>query len=83
MICVVALVIILLVIFPDMDPIADVVDMEVHAIAKACKQANVNFRCFKYVSDKADENASDEWQKTVANGEQEYIKIFQQIIGGF
>ena len=40
-------------------------------------------RCFKYVSDLADENASDEWQKTVANGEQEYIKIFQQIIGGF
>ena len=67
----------------NLDLIADVVDMEAYAIAKACKQANVNFRCFKYVSDLADENASDEWQKTVANGEQEYIKIFQQIIGGF
>ena len=78
MICVVALAIILLVIFP-LDPIVDVVDMEVHAIAKACKQANVNFRCFKYVSDPADENASDEWQKTVANGEQEYIKIFNKL----
>ena len=63
--------------------ITDVVDMEAYAIAKACKQSSVEFRCFKYVSDLADENASTEWSKTVANGEQEYIKIFQQIVGGF
>jgi len=66
-----------------LDLIADVVDMEAYAIAKACKQSSVEFRCFKYVSDLADENASTEWSKTVANGEQEYIKIFQQIVGGF
>ena len=28
------------------DIIADVVDMEAYAIAKACKQAEVNFKCF-------------------------------------
>jgi adenosylhomocysteine nucleosidase len=63
--------------------ISDVVDMEAYAIAKACKQADVNFRCFKYISDSADENANDDWAKTVADGEEHYIKIFQQIVGGF
>lgn len=63
--------------------IADVVDMEAYAIAKACKQADVNFRCFKYISDSADKNASRDWKETVADGEEHYIKIFQQITGGF
>ena len=63
--------------------ITDVVDMEAYAIAKACKQADINFRCFKYISDQADANANKDWHETVANGEQEYIKIYQQIIGGF
>jgi len=61
---------------PDMGVIADVVEMEAYAIAKACKQADVNFKCFKYVSDKADENASDDWQETVADGEQYYINAY-------
>ena len=66
----------------NLDLISDVVDMEAYAIAKACKQANVNFRCFKYVSDLADENASEEWTKTVADGEKYYMNVFQQIVGG-
>ena len=63
--------------------VADIVDMESYAIAKACKQADVNFRCFKYISDSADENANKDWHETVANGEEHYIKIYQQIVGGF
>ena len=59
-----------------LDLIADVVDMEAYAIAKACKQADVNFRCFKYVSDNADENANTDWHDTVADGEEHYIKEF-------
>ena len=39
----------------------DVVDMEAYAIAKACNHFGVQFRCFKYISDKADENAGEEW----------------------
>ena len=65
-----------------LDIIADVVDMEAYAIAKACKQADVKFKCFKYVSDQADENASEEWTKTVADGEKYYMNVFQQIVGG-
>lgn len=59
-----------------LDLIADVVDMEAYAIAKACKQADVNFRCFKYVSDNADNNANTDWHDTVANGEEHYIREF-------
>jgi|TARA_B110000858_G_scaffold197745_1_gene260534 adenosylhomocysteine nucleosidase len=60
--------------------IADVVDMEAYAIAKACKQSFVNFKCFKYISDSADENAKDDWKTTVADGQVHYIKIYQDYI---
>ena len=39
----------------------DFVDMEAYALAKVCKLENIKFRCFKYVSDNADENAPSDW----------------------
>lgn len=38
-----------------------IVDMEAYAIAKVCLDLKVSFRCFKYISDCADENASEDW----------------------
>jgi len=38
-----------------------IVDMEAYAIAKVCRDLHVPFRCFKYISDAADENAGDDW----------------------
>ena len=61
---------------PNLEIPADVVDMEAYAIAKACQYHSVDFRCFKYISDSADENASKEWHETVANGEPFYIEKF-------
>ena len=46
----------------------DVVDMEAYAIAKVCKLENIEFRCFKYISDKADENANIDWKKNLEKG---------------
>ena len=46
----------------------DVVDMEAYAIAKVCKLENVEFKCFKYISDNADENADNDWNKNLALG---------------
>ena len=46
----------------------DVVDMEAYAIAKVCKLENIKFRCFKYISDKADENAKNDWKKNLKLG---------------
>ena len=43
----------------------DVVDMEAYAIAKVCKFENIEFKCFKYVSDNADNNANDDWKRNL------------------
>tara|TARA_B100000780_G_scaffold205236_1_gene145821 strand:+ start:217 stop:744 length:528 start_codon:yes stop_codon:yes gene_type:complete len=51
---------------PDM--IVDVVDMEAYAIAKVCKLENIEFRCFKFISDNADKNANIDWNKNLALG---------------
>ena len=64
------------------DP-AHVVDMEAYAIAKACLNQHVDFKCFKYVSDKADEGADLDWLANIADGEEHYINVFQQLTGGF
>ena len=51
----------------------DVVDMEAYALAKVCKLEDINFRCFKFISDSADDNASKDWMENCKNG----AKLFQ------
>ena len=51
----------------------DLVDMEAYAIAKLCAMNNIPFRCFKYVTDFADENAMKNWQANVADGAELFI----------
>ena len=46
----------------------DIVDMEAYSICKVCKHFDVNFECYKWVTDFADEDASKEWSKNVSNG---------------
>ena len=46
----------------------DLVDMEAYAIAKVCVLKNVQFMCFKYVSDHADESASKNWKANASLG---------------
>ena len=52
----------------------DVVDMEAYALAKVCKLENINFRCFKFISDNADESASLDWKENCKKG----AKLFEQ-----
>ena len=52
----------------EIDMIIDVVDMEAYAIAKVCKLENIDFQCFKYISDNADENSSKDWKKNLKLG---------------
>ena len=54
----------------------DVVDMEAYAIAKVCKLENIEFKCFKYISDNADKNANNDWKANLALG----VKAFAQLI---
>jgi len=53
---------------------SDVVDMEAYAIAKVCKELSVPFKCFKYLSDEADENAGRDWKEFTATGEDLFIE---------
>ena len=46
----------------------DLVDMEAYAIAKVCVLKNVQFMCFKYVSDNADGGASKNWKANASLG---------------
>jgi len=53
----------------------DVVDMEAYAIAKVCELENIEFRCFKYVSDNADKNANNDWKKNLTSGALAFSKF--------
>ena len=55
----------------------DVVDMEAYAIAKVCKLENIEFRCFKYISDNADKNANIDWNENLALGAQIFSKLYK------
>ena len=43
----------------------DVVDMEAYAIAKVCTIKKVKFRCFKYISDNANDSADNDWNENL------------------
>jgi len=53
-----------------------IVDMEAYAMAKVCREFGIQFRCFKYISDNADENASDDWS-TFAHAKAEALFVAQ------
>jgi|TARA_B110000093_G_scaffold101770_1_gene109414 adenosylhomocysteine nucleosidase len=57
----------------------DIVDMEAYAIAKICKLENIEFRCFKYISDNADENANIDWNENLALGVNAFSKLINDI----
>ena len=48
--------------------------METNAIGKICYLKDIKFRCFKYISDKADGVANDDWIKNVSMGKKLFIK---------
>ena len=53
----------------------DVVDMEAYAIAKVCKLENIEFRCFKFISDNADKNSNVDWSKNLKLGANSFSKF--------
>ena len=40
---------------------------------------NIKFRCFKYISDNADEGANDDWIKNVSKGKKLFIKKMRNL----
>lgn len=64
---------------PKLEIPADVVDMEAYAIAKACAKYGVEFVCWKYISDHANQNAHNDWQQQVAQGQSHYISKLKEL----
>jgi adenosylhomocysteine nucleosidase len=58
---------------------ADVVDMEAYAIAKACKKHNIEFLCYKFVSDGANKDSSNDWQSMVSQGQTYYLDKLKEL----
>jgi len=56
----------------------DVVDMEAYAIAKVCMLENIEFKCFKYISDNADENTNNDWNSSKALGAEAFAKMINK-----
>ena len=52
---------------------------DAYAIAKICKMNDIDFRCFKYISDQADDNASQDWKENVTRGKELFIKKIKEI----
>ncbi len=57
----------------------DLVDMEAYAIAKVCLLKNIQFVCFKYVSDNADESASKNWKANARLGATAFKDMFKNL----
>jgi len=56
----------------------NIVDMEAYALAKVCAYMNVDFICYKYVSDDANEEASGDWEENVHKGEDLFYDILEK-----
>jgi len=48
--------------------------MESYALAKVCKLYDVPFISFKYITDTADSDASNDWEENVGKGIVEFKK---------
>ena len=42
--------------------------MEAYAIAKVCLREDIQFLCFKFISDQANEDASNDWKEKLSFG---------------
>ena len=58
----------------------DLVDMEAYAIAKICYLKDIKFKCYKYISDNADEGANNDWIKNVSIGKKLFIERMRNLV---
>ena len=52
--------------------------MEAYAIAKACLAAGVDFVCYKFISDRADGESSEDWRANISVGQAHYLRILSE-----
>ena len=54
----------------------DIVDMEAYALAKICKIKNIDFKCFKYISDYANDQSSNDWKENCHKGASDFLSLY-------
>ena len=54
----------------------DIVDMEAYALAKICKIYNISFKCYKYISDYANDESSHDWMENCHKGANKFISLY-------
>ncbi|MCK5726019.1 MAG: hypothetical protein KAH22_04225 [Thiotrichaceae bacterium] len=59
----------------------DLIDMEGFALHKVCQHHQVDFECYKYVTDNTDEEASNDWLSNVAKGAVLFAEVLKQDYG--
>ena len=55
----------------------DLVDMEAYALAKSAQHHKINFYCFKYISDQANDAADISWQDNVNKGADLFVEMIK------
>ena len=56
------------------DQKVDVVDMELFAIATVAHQLGIPWQSFKYITDDANEDSGNDWQKKVNHGQALFLE---------
>ena len=54
----------------------DIVDMEAYALAKICKVNDIEFKCFKYISDYANDESSNDWIENCNKGAGKFLSLY-------
>lgn len=57
----------------------DVVDMEGYSLAKVCSLYDVNFSCFKYITDGADDTSAKDWNENLKSVPELLLKVYKEI----
>ena len=55
----------------------DLFDMEAYAIAKFCLLNEIEFYCYKFVSDNANDEAAEDWKNNISEGAKDFIELIE------
>ena len=58
----------------------DIVYMEAYALAKVCITQKIEFKCYKYISDYANDDSSDDWNKNCHKGASLFQSLYPNCI---
>lgn len=58
----------------------DVFEMEAYALAKVCRNENIEFSAVKYISDGADDEAAEDWEDCLDDNSKKLFKFYKEYV---